>query len=192
MPVDNLSNTCKAPPSRITAVAIHWYPACLAALVAMLLAYASLATALPDDRNQEIHIESDRATREDKTSVSIYDGNVTITQGSIEIKADKVTIHGDGDKVSHIVCIGKPARYQQQPKPEDGLMVATASTIEYYLDTDIVHLIGDARVDQQGSTLQGQRIDYDLNKERVDARGDSNGKQRVRMVIPPGQHKGKD
>ncbi|MGK2913156.1 MAG: lipopolysaccharide transport periplasmic protein LptA [Porticoccaceae bacterium] len=145
--------------------------------------------ALPSDREQEIHIESDSATREDKTGVSIYEGGVTITQGTIRIQADKVTIHHEGDKVNQIICVGKPARYQQQPKPEDGLVLASGDTIEYYLATDLIKLIGNASVDQQGSTLQGERIDYDINKERVEARGDKAGKQRVRMVIPPNKNK---
>lgn len=151
-----------------------------------------VAVALPSDREQAINIESDRATREDKTGLSIYEGSVTITQGTIQIKADKVTIHHQGDKVNRIVCVGKPAHYQQQPKPEDGLLIANASTIDYHLDTDLINLIGNARVNQQGSTLEGERIDYDLKKERVEAHGDSTGRQRVRMVIPPNQRESKN
>ena len=67
----------------------------------------SQAQALPEDRLQAINIESDRASRNDKTGLTIYEGSVVLTQGSINIRADKITVHSKANKVSRIVCIGR-------------------------------------------------------------------------------------
>ncbi len=147
----------------------------------------SLAFALPSDRKQPISIESDRAQRNDKTGLTIYQGAVNIVQGTIHIKADKVTVQAIGNKVSMIVSTGTPAHYQQQPEPDGGLITARANTIEYHLDKDVITLIKNASLSQDGSTLKGDRINYDLKKELVEAHGDITGKQRIQMIIPPSQ-----
>lgn len=156
-------------------------------LIAVLV--ASSAWALPDDRHQAIEIQSNSAIREEKKGLTVYEGNVTIRQGSMLIRADRVSVHTTGNQVSKIICIGKPAHYEQQPKPGDKPVTAKGNTIEYHLDRDVIHLIANASLEQAGSTLTGERIDYDLKEEVIKARGDSSGDQRIRMVIPPSQQK---
>jgi len=161
----------------------------LLVLTALLLTATPPLQALPTDRHQPIEIRSDRALRDDKKGLTVYEGDVTINQGTIHIKAQKVTVITTGKKVSKIICVGVPAYYQQLPNKEDGLVIARANTIEYMLETDIIQLVDNASLEQEGATLRGERIDYDLKKEVVNARGDTSGKQRVQMVIPPSQQK---
>jgi lipopolysaccharide export system protein LptA len=142
------------------------------------------ALALPSDRQATITVEADRAQINEKTGITDYQGSVIIKQGSLLIEADQVTIYSTDGQASKIVCIGKPAHYQQQPKPEDGLVNARADTIEYYLDSETITLIKNASLEQQGSTLKGDHINYDLKAELVEARGSDNSQQRVHMVIP--------
>ncbi len=142
------------------------------------------ALALPSDRQATITVEADRAQINEKTGITDYQGSVIIKQGSLLIEADQVTIYSTDGQASKIVCIGKPAHYQQQPKPEDGLVNARADTIEYYLDNETITLIKNASLEQQGSTLKGDHINYDLKAELVEARGSDNSQQRVHMVIP--------
>jgi lipopolysaccharide export system protein LptA len=161
----------------------HWLPVLLAVLA------AGGARALPEDREKPIYIESRTAVREEKKGVTVYEGDVTIEQGSILIKGDKVTVYTANRQVERIVCVGDPAYYEQKPNAEDPPVVARARTIEYMLATDLVHLVEDASLEQQGTTLTGDRIDYDIKEEVVKARGDASGKERIRMVIPPSQQK---
>lgn len=160
------------------------------ALAAALLMQASLLSALPTDRDQPIEIEAQRAMRDDKQGLSVYEGAVTVVQGTSKISADKVSLHSRGNKITLIRCEGKPARFQQTSNPEDGPLRAQARTLEYHLDTDIITLINDASLEQQGSTLRGERIRYDLTNRRVEAQGDEAGKQRVHILIPAERAKG--
>ena len=146
------------------------------------------ALALPEDRHQAIEILSREAIREEAKGLTIYTGDVLIRQGSIEIKADKVTVYNEKNKVNRIIAIGKPARYQQKPEPDSGLVIASGNTIQYNLDTDIILLLKNASLIQDESTLNGEHIEYNLKQEVIRARGgDEAGKERIRMVIPPSQ-----
>ena len=144
------------------------------------------AGALPEDRHQAIEIESREAIREETRGLTVYNGDVTIQQGSIRIDADRVTVHSEGNSITRIVCIGRPARYQQQPEPDSGLVIASGNTIEYNLGTDIILLTGNAALEQEEATLTGERIQYDLKQEVIRATGgEGSGQDRIRMVIPP-------
>ncbi len=154
-------------------------------LLAILWGWPQLVLALPSDRQKPIVIESDRAQHNDKTGVTVYQGSVVITQGTIRIRADKVSVNSMGNKVTKIVCTGKPAHYQQQPRPDAKLVTARANTIEYHLSKDAITLLGAASLEQEGSTLKGERINYDLQAELVEATGSATGNRRIQMVIPP-------
>lgn len=140
--------------------------------------------ALPSDRNATITVEADRAQINEKTGITDYQGSVIIKQGTMLIEAEQVTIHSTDGQANKIICIGEPAHYQQQPNPEDGLVNAYANTIKYFLDTENITLIKNASLEQQGSTLKGDHINYDLKAELVEARGSNNSQERVHMVIP--------
>lgn len=153
------------------------------ALCLLVSLTSSSLWALPSDRAQAIHIESDSATRNDKTGITVYTGSVRIKQGTMRIAADKVTVYTTDRVVSKIICLGKPAVYQQQPQTEDELMTARANSIEYRLAKEIMVLTGNASVDQGGSEIKGPVINYDLKQELMQAGGEG----RVQMVIPPSQ-----
>lgn len=158
----------------------------LATLCTALLLFLSAAPvlALPSDREQPIEVESDSASRDDSAGTLTYLGTVVIDQGSLHIEADKVTVHFADGKVDRIVCTGQPARYRQQPQPDEKPVTASAQTIDYHTEDALLVLTGAARIEQQGSVLEGEHITYDIAKEQIQARGDDNNR-RIRMVIPP-------
>jgi lipopolysaccharide export system protein LptA len=160
-----------------------------AILLLSLLGLSFLASALPDDHQQPIKIESDRAEQNDKKGTTTYEGSVVIRQGSIKINADKVIVYSEASQVDKIICIGKPAHYQQRPNPLDGLVLASGNTIEYHLSTDKIYLLKNASLEQNGSIITGEKIDYDLKAEVVKATAGDNTKDRIQMVIPPSNQK---
>ncbi len=158
---------------------------------AVFCVYAWLALpipgmALPEDELQPINIESRATERDEKKGITTFRGDVTIDQGSLHIDADEVIIYGI-DEISKIVATGKPAKLRQQPEEDKQVVHAHGNTIEYILGEERVHLIDNAFVEQEGSTVRGDRIDYDIAKQLVKAKSDSSKNNRVRMVIPPKQ-----
>ena len=125
--------------------------------------------------------------RDEKTGRTVYQGNVELVQGTIRITADRITFYRiddqEGDK---IVAEGSPARMQQQPEPDSALMHAHGDVIEYYRREERVHLRDNAQVEQDGSTVRGDRIDYFITQQLVKAAADqSEAGRRVEVVIPP-------
>lgn len=163
----------------------------IAAGAAALALWGALAPrpglALPDDRNQPIYIQSDRAERDERKGTTVYTGDVEIDQGSLHISADRVTIAMDGDQVTRIDALGAPAKMHQKPSPEREPVYARATTIQYDVAREILTLIEKAAVTQEGSTVKGERIEYFVQEQRVKASSGSaeSGASRVQMVIQP-------
>jgi len=149
-------------------------------------ANSSPSYALASDREQPIYIESDSAERDDKKGITTYQGKVKMDQGSMRIVADKITIHSVDNRVHMIVATGKPARYQQKPSPDKELVVAEGGTIRYEIDPERLELVKNASIMQEGTTMSGDRIDYNITESLVKAAGDAHSSnQRIKMVIPP-------
>ncbi len=155
--------------------------------VALVFILPGTASALPDDRDQPIRIEADEALRDEKQGFTRYEGHVRMDQGSLHIEADQITIYHDDKDANRILATGKPARLQQQPELEKGLIKASANTIEYFKTEDRIQLRENANIEQDGSIVTGDSIDYLMNEQLVKAGSDKNkGSSRVKVVIPAG------
>src|SRR5690554_3283058 len=86
---------------------------------------SGLAHALPSDSSQPINVQADSAEMDDKRGVAIYRGDVVITQGTLKITGDTVTItltkNGDIDVFT---SVGEPAYYEQQQSTDKEILQA--------------------------------------------------------------------
>ena len=154
------------------------------ALIAGLL-FAGKVAALPEDRNQPIKVTADSAVQQ-QGSIT-YKGSVVIVQGTLKIEADTVIVNHVEGRVQKMTATGKPAKLQQQPEPDSGLVHARGLTIIYYQSENRVDLLREAQVERDGSTVNGDHIEYLVDSETVRARGQRNGDSRVEMVLQPEQ-----
>ena len=169
------------PPGHYTILS---YP--LAALWLLLAMLPGLASALPNDRDQPIHIAADKAVRDEKQGFTVYSGDVQMNQGSMHIEADKLTIYHVDEDADKIVAEGSPAKMRQRPDLDKGPVHARARIIEYYKNEQKVHLEIDARIEQDGATVAGDSIDYFIAEQLVKADSDqARAGNRVQVVIPP-------
>ena len=149
---------------------------------------AGNAFALPDDRSQPVQIEANQAERDAKTGVTTYSGNVDIRQGSIHISADNVVLDTKNNELTRIRATGGPATYSQQLTGPTDTVEAKASTIHFDVAKDLITLQGNGSIKQQGSSITGEHIEYDIKSERVKAQaaepGSSNNSKRITVVIP--------
>ncbi|HEY7774816.1 MAG TPA: lipopolysaccharide transport periplasmic protein LptA [Marinagarivorans sp.] len=151
----------------------------------LLCAVASHTMALQSDRSQPITIDADRAERDELAGTTTYSGKVEMAQGSMRINADQIVIYNKKDKVTKIIARGKPASYQQKPSEKAGKVVAKANVLEYRIDKETLRLLDGASLKQEGTSLSGNTIEYDVRKSVVKADSRDNQNDRVRMVIPP-------
>ena len=151
------------------------------------LSLSHWATALESDLDQPIQIVADLAVRDEVAGETRYEGNVVLTQGSLVITADTLSISHNVDEADKIVATGRPATLVQQPTPDQAPVDASALRIEYVRSQDLVRLLKNARIAQDGSTLSGSQIDYLVSQRTVRAAGTpgAKGASRVEVVIPP-------
>lgn len=154
----------------------------------LMVAGSSIATALPEDREQPIRITADSASRFETTGETHYTGNVELTQGSLRINAEQIVVQQQQNGAGVIVATGSPARLKQTPTEQRGPVSASAERIEYRQDLDTVKLVRNARIEQEGAVVTGAIIDYDVSAQQVKASAAASpeGKQRVEVIIPPG------
>jgi lipopolysaccharide export system protein LptA len=141
------------------------------------------AQALPEDADQPIHIHADSAEFDQKADRVTYRGSVQVDQGTLRVTADTMTIDRENEKVVRITAVGTPAYYQQQVEVDQELVRADASTIVYHTQDERIDLRGNANLEQEGSTVSGDLIVYDIVAGKVDASAE--GDARVRMVLQP-------
>lgn len=154
-------------------------------LCAICLGSPMIGLALQSDRSQPITIDADTAERDELAGTTTYAGKVLMAQGSMRIEADKIVIYNRKDKVTKIIAKGKPATYQQKPSEKEGKVVASAYVLEYQIDKETLRLIDSASLKQEGTSLSGNTIEYDVRRSVVKAGSNDDQNERVRMVIPP-------
>ena len=158
----------------------------LGALALLLLSVAAgNALALSTDKDQPIIIEADSMEVDEGKGITIYQGNVDLEQGSIRMKADKVTIMQSKGKTDRIIADGNPVKFRQRPDGKDEDVVGNALRFEYESTSELIYLIGDAMLTQGGSSVKSDRITYDRTKAIAKAGKKAKGKMRVRTVIEP-------
>ena len=152
----------------------------------LLATLPGAALALSTDRDQPVHIEADRGELDDVKGVTIYEGRVVVTQGSIKITGDRVVLHYDDQRdISRAEAVGKPATYQQLSDGETEPLKARALRMDYQVKDGVIDLYDDASVVQTGNSLFGNRITYDTVNERVKASRSGSGEDRVRVILTP-------
>ena len=150
---------------------------------AALLCLAGPVMALDSDRQQPIYIDADRVEMDEAKGLNTYTGAVVVVQGTMQINSDTLVIHTENRKPIRYVATGKPARYKQQPKPNEGDVVATSREMEYVIGEKKLHLRGDAHITRQGDVFQGDQLVYDTVRDLVTGSGGEGG--RIRMIIQP-------
>ena len=127
-------------------------------LTVLGLTFSRWATALDSDRDQPIQIVADLAVRDELAGEARYEGNVVLTQGSLVITADTLSIRHNTDEADKIVATGKPATLVQQPTPDQAPVDASALRIEYVRSQDLVRLLEDARIGRLHTLWQSNRL----------------------------------
>jgi lipopolysaccharide export system protein LptA len=149
-------------------------------LLATLLPIDSIAKTT--DRNHPMDVEADRTDAElGDDGQAVLTGNVLITQGTLQVGAERATIQRNAGEISTVVLTGSPATLKQV-NDNGETMNAHASQITYTLSSDLIVLSGAVVIEQPRGTLRGETIKYDLKTGRLDGGGDGS---RVKMRIMP-------
>lgn len=155
------------------------------ALLLLALFSWSTAQALPEDKDAPVEIEADSGDLDQATNRTIYQGNVKITQGTMELLADKVVVQYKGSKPHEIIATGRPARFKQLPARGKEWIKGSGRRIVYRIHSDEVVLSGGAELLQNRDSFRSDRIVYDRKAGRLKAGAAAGGKSRVKVIVHP-------
>jgi len=138
-----------------------------------------LSLALISDRDQSVLVEADEVEMDFGSGKRIYRGNVSVKQGTIRIIADQIELFYKGEQLDHGVATGNPAVFRQRPEGKDHDVVGTGKTIELDEVNNIVTFITDAQLRQDRDAIEGDRIVYDMGRDKMIVRGGDNAPTRT-------------
>lgn len=156
-------------------------------LLAAMLTLPALSMTEPDDAVQPVHVEADTAELNQTTGVGVYRGDVRVTQGTMVLIADQVTVIAPGWELQKLVAQsatqGGRATFRKLTDVGDEI-IAHAHRIEYEPDKGRIMLLGNAALQRAADRFSAERIVYYINRQIVDA-GDPHGEGRVEMTLVP-------
>jgi len=160
---------------------------CAGGLIAGSLAYAEKA-----DREKPINIESDRVTVDDVKQLSVFEGSVMLTQGTMVIRGDRMEVRQDKEGFKLGTVWGNLAYFKQKREGLDENVEGWGERIEYDSRADKVQLFKRAAMKRGDDDVAGDYISYDATTEFFQVIGGgsktataNNPDGRVRAVLQP-------
>jgi lipopolysaccharide export system protein LptA len=168
-----------------------------ATMAMVLLCAGSLITSSPAyaekaDREKPINIESDRVTVDDVKQLSVFEGSVMLTQGTMVIRGDRMEVRQDKEGFKLGTVWGNLAYFKQKREGLDENVEGWGERIEYDSRADKVQLFKRAAMKRGADDVAGDYISYDATTEFFQVIGGgsktataNNPDGRVRAVLQP-------
>jgi lipopolysaccharide export system protein LptA len=155
----------------------------------LLVLGALAARAEQADSTKPIEIEANRMSADDARRMNVFEGNVVVTRGTLNIRADRIVVRQDAEGNQYATATGNPVRFRQRqdPKPpeKEGVwMEGEAKRVELDERGGKIELYEEARVNRGGDEVKGNYILVDQRSDFftvTPGRGDG----RVRATIQP-------
>jgi lipopolysaccharide export system protein LptA len=160
----------------------------------------ALALALPAwgekaDRDKPTQIEANRMSADDVKRMTIFEGNVVLTKGTIAVRAERIVLRQDAEGYQFTTATGSPVRFKQKLDPKEGekegqWLDGEALRVEIDDRKQTIELFDKARVNRAGTEVAGPYIFVDQRSEFFSVttgKGTKEGQSpgRVTAVLPP-------
>lgn len=148
-----------------------------------LLFLPALALALETDANQPINIRARNVELNEKTGVALYRGDVVLTQGSMNLRAERLEVTRKNGQIDSARAAGKPATLGLRTDGGETL-TAAAHRVDYQVQTRTIELRDNVTLTRAGDVFTGAMVQYRLNEETLTAEGGADG-QTYTVIQPP-------
>jgi lipopolysaccharide transport protein LptA len=117
-------------------------------------------------------------------------GQVRITMPEGKLASDSATVTFRDNQIVRAQVRGTPATFEQRLKENRQLAQGRARDIEYDVRNGTVQLAGDAWLSDGQNEIRGQKLVYDIGKQRVAANPGATEAGGVKITINPKQTPG--
>ncbi|HEY1290633.1 MAG TPA: lipopolysaccharide transport periplasmic protein LptA [Burkholderiales bacterium] len=156
-------------------------------LAAVLPAWAEKA-----DRDKPTQIEANRMSADDIKRMTIFEGNVILTKGTVAVRAERIIVRQDAEGYQLTSATGAPVRFKQKLDPKEGekegqWMDGEALRVEIDERKQTLELFDNARVNRGGDQVTGAYIFVDQRSDFYQVTTGKGGKEpgRVTMTMQP-------
>lgn len=153
-----------------------------AALIGAMLLCTPTAQALKSDAQQPINIRARSVAANEKTGVSVYRGDVVMTQGSLRIEADRLEVTLHNGRTDLIRAWGKPARLRSRTDAGDDIH-ASAARVEYRAKAGQVDLYDNVAIERGADEFTAEVVHYLIEEQTFTAEG-GDGSQVTATIQP--------
>ena len=160
-------------------------------LCCVLLTLAAAAGAEKADREKPVNLEADRVTIDDSKQTAVFEGNVLLTQGTLQIRGDRMEVRQDKDGFRYGTTWGSPAYFRQKRDGFDEYIEGWAERVEYDSRAVTMQMFNRAQLKRGQDEVRGNYISYDSKTEffqvtgGAEAAAPDNPDGRVRATIQP-------
>jgi lipopolysaccharide export system protein LptA len=156
----------------------------------LLLLGAALAHAEHADSAKPIEIEANRMSADDARRMNVFEGNVVVTRGTLNIRADRIVVRQDAEGNQYATATGNPVRFRQRqdakpPEKEGVWLEGEAKRMELDERSGKIELFEEARVNRGGDEVKGNYILVDQRSDFFTVTPGRAGDGRVRATIQP-------
>jgi lipopolysaccharide export system protein LptA len=117
------------------------------------------------DREKPLNIEANSMSLDNANHVSIFEGKVELTQGSLRLIAEKVVVTEDVGGHKFCVATGNLASFRQKRDGANEYVEGFGERIEYNTLSEKIDLFVRARVKQDQDDVRGDHITYSTKTE---------------------------
>jgi lipopolysaccharide export system protein LptA len=122
-------------------------------------------------KNEPIKVYARTIEIDDRTGTALYLGDVSLTDGVLSIKADKIEAKFVEGEIETFHAYGKPITVDNRPEEVEQEMRATADRLKYYVKGRKLDLFGNVTLLQGESELRCPEMHYDLDARRFLGKG---------------------
>jgi lipopolysaccharide export system protein LptA len=140
-------------------------------LLALALAVAPAASAEVGDREKPINFSADRGDLNYDTKLGKLGGNVVLTQGTITVRADRLSFRQNADNSMHVTAFGNPVSFRQKRDGVDEYYEGFAQRVEYDGAREQLELHDRALLKRGQDEIRSNYISYNAKTELFKAEG---------------------
>ncbi len=139
-------------------------------------------------QEKRLTVQSDTIRYHADNGNSVFEGNVVVNRGRLNLWADRVELFQNQQDSDYIIADGSPVRYIE--RSEDGSIITQGKSNQsiYRYDEDEIQLTGNVEFESDGNILRAHQVIYNTESREVQAFSNggsdsSGGKQRTTVII---------
>lgn len=120
-------------------------------------------------QEKRLTVQSDAIRYHANNGNSVFEGNVVVNHGRLNLTADRVELFQNQQDGDYIVADGSPVRYVE--RSEDGRIIIQGKSNQsiYRYDEDEIQLTGDVEFESDGNILRAHHVIYNTESREVHA-----------------------